>query len=327
MSSDTAFGFADEMRVGLRGMVRRVWGRRGVKVHQRVQMVYKWMYLFLVVDVRRGRLLWSWIDSMRSAAIAAAVGGDYAELPRLALRNGPAAGDCMGTAFGFHYWREMCGRYSLIADLGELARRFEFDGDWDAFERRYNIAPSRDVLTVVGGETRRAGFMRWGLIPWWAKNASIGSKMINARAETVPEKPTFRDALIRRRCLVLADGFYEWQRVAKCKRPIRIVLRSGEPFRLRRAVVGMEGPGPQPHPVVHHHHKHGQRTARAHPRPYARHPTQGDGRVLAGWGHPRPRPADAPALPYDTEPMETYEVSFLINSAANDSPEVIARVV
>ena len=75
MSSDTAFGFADEMRVGLRGMVRRVWGRRGVKVHQRVQMVYKWTYLFLVVDVRRGRLLWSWIDSMRSAAIAAAVDG------------------------------------------------------------------------------------------------------------------------------------------------------------------------------------------------------------------------------------------------------------
>ena len=75
MSSDTAFGFADEMRVGLRGMVGRVWGRRGVKVHQRVQMVYKWTYLFLVVDVRRGRLLWSWIDSMRSAAIAAAVDG------------------------------------------------------------------------------------------------------------------------------------------------------------------------------------------------------------------------------------------------------------
>ena len=73
VTSETAFGFADEMRVGLRGMVRRVWGRRGVKVVQRVQMVYRWMYLFLVVDVRRGRLLWSWIDSMRSESIAAAV--------------------------------------------------------------------------------------------------------------------------------------------------------------------------------------------------------------------------------------------------------------
>ena len=75
VTSGTAFGFADEMRVGLRGMVRRVWGRRGVKVVQRVQMVYRWAYLFLVVDVRRGRLLWSWIDSMRSESIAAAVNG------------------------------------------------------------------------------------------------------------------------------------------------------------------------------------------------------------------------------------------------------------
>ena len=73
MSSETAWGFADEMRVGLRGMVRRVWGRRGVKVRQRVQVVYKWVYLFLAVDVRRGRLVWSWIDSMRSVAIAEAV--------------------------------------------------------------------------------------------------------------------------------------------------------------------------------------------------------------------------------------------------------------
>lgn len=75
MTSETAFGFADEMRVGLRGMVRRVWGLRGVKVVQRVQMVYRWMYLFLVVDVRRGKLMWSWIDSMRSESIAAAVNG------------------------------------------------------------------------------------------------------------------------------------------------------------------------------------------------------------------------------------------------------------
>ena len=86
----------------------------------------------------------------------------------------------------------MCGRYSLIADLGELAKRYEFDGDWETFERRYNVAPTQNVLTVVGGENRRAGYMRWGLIPHWAKNASIGSRMINARAETVAEKPAMR---------------------------------------------------------------------------------------------------------------------------------------
>ena len=90
----------------------------------------------------------------------------------------------------------MCGRYSLTADLGELAGRFEFDGDWEAFERIYNIAPTQEVLTVVDGETRRAGYMRWGLILHWAKDPKIGSRMINARAETVAEKPSFRKGII-----------------------------------------------------------------------------------------------------------------------------------
>ena len=75
VTKETALGFADEMRVGLRGMVRRVWGRRGVKVRQRVQTVYEWRYLFCVVDGRRGKLLWNWIDSMKSERIAEAVNG------------------------------------------------------------------------------------------------------------------------------------------------------------------------------------------------------------------------------------------------------------
>ena len=124
----------------------------------------------------------------------------------------------------------MCGRYGLIADLGELARRFEFDGDWLSFESAYNVAPTQDVLTVVGGETRRGGYMCWDLIPWWAKHPSIGSRIINARAETVSERPAFRDALRRRWCLVLADGFYEWQRTGAVSRPMRVVMRFGEPF-------------------------------------------------------------------------------------------------
>lgn len=75
MTSETPFGFADEMRVGLRGMVRRVWGRRGVKVRQRIQLVYKWLYLFMVVDVRKGKLYWSWIDSMKTEMVGAAING------------------------------------------------------------------------------------------------------------------------------------------------------------------------------------------------------------------------------------------------------------
>ena len=104
----------------------------------------------------------------------------------------------------------MCGRYSLIADIGELQERFGFDGSELSHAPRYNVAPTQMALTVTNGSERRGSYMRWGLIPSWAKNRSIGSRMINARAETVVDKPSFRDAFRRRRCLVLADGFYEW---------------------------------------------------------------------------------------------------------------------
>ncbi len=126
----------------------------------------------------------------------------------------------------------MCGRYSLTASPSELAKRFEFEfeSDREAVRPRYNIAPTQQVLTVVGGESRQARFMRWGLIPRWAKEAPTGRPLINARAETVAEKPSFRDSLKRRRCLVLADGFYEWQKTSDAKRPMRIVMRTGEPF-------------------------------------------------------------------------------------------------
>ena len=124
----------------------------------------------------------------------------------------------------------MCGRYTLIADLGDLAQRFEFDGSDFSYDPGYNIAPTESVLTVrnVGG--REAAIMRWGLIPFWAKDPKIGARMINARAETVAEKPAFRNALKKRRCLVLADGYYEWQKTPVGKRPYRIIMKSGEPF-------------------------------------------------------------------------------------------------
>ena len=220
----------------------------------------------------------------------------------------------------------MCGRYSLIADIGELAGRFEFDGDWLTFESAYNIAPTQEVLTVVGGESRRGGFMRWGLIPQWAKNASIGSRMINARAETVAEKPAYRDALRRRRCLVLADGFYEWQRTGGAKRTMRIVIQSGEPF----AFAGLWSMWRDPD---------GNRisscaiiTAAANEllNPiHDRMPVILSRELEELW---LDRSIDDPGAlssvlnPYPDEEMEAFEVSTLINSAANDGPEVIARI-
>ena len=220
----------------------------------------------------------------------------------------------------------MCGRYSLIADLGELAKRYEFDGDGLALKPAYNVAPTQDVLTVVGGEARRGGFMRWGLIPWWAKNASIGSRMINARAETVSEKPAFRDALRRRRCLVLADGFYEWQRTGSVRKPMRVVMRSGEPF----AFAGLWSVWRDPD---------GNRipscaiittTANDLLRPvHDRMPVVLPRELEELW---LDRSIDDPGAlgsvltPYLDDAMEAYEVSTLVNSAANDGPEVIEAV-
>ena len=219
----------------------------------------------------------------------------------------------------------MCGRYSLIGDIGELAGRFEFDGDWMALESAYNIAPTQEVLTVVGGETRRAGFMRWGLIPHWARDPKIGARMINARAETVAEKPAFRDALRRRRCLVLADGFYEWQKTGGSKRPMRVVLRTGEPF----AFAGLWSVWRDPN---------GNRipscaiittSANELLRPvHDRMPVILPREMEDFWldeGIDDPDALGSVLNPYPDGEMETYEVSRLVNSAANDGPEVIAR--
>ncbi len=220
----------------------------------------------------------------------------------------------------------MCGRYSLIADLGDLARRFEFDGDLLRFESAYNIAPTQDVLTVVGGEARRGGFMRWGLVPWWAKDLSIGSRMINARAETVAERPAFRDALRQRRCLVLADGFYEWQRTGARKRPMRAVLRTGEPF----AFAGLWSVWKDPD---------GNRipsctiittaTNDLLKPVHDRMPVVLPRQMEPLWLDPAIEDPDMLAsvlVPYPDEAMEIYEVSDLVNSAANDGPEVIEPV-
>ena len=124
----------------------------------------------------------------------------------------------------------MCGRFTLTTDLDRLQERFAFRATELSYAPRYNIAPTQPVLTLIKEEEYRAGFLRWGLIPSWAKDAAIGDRMINARAETVAEKPSFRRALQKRRCLVLADGFYEWRKEGKKKTPLYIALKSREPF-------------------------------------------------------------------------------------------------
>lgn len=127
----------------------------------------------------------------------------------------------------------MCGRYTITVSLEELMLLYSIDAiAADFYLPRYNVAPTQLVPAVVhDGRRNRLGLLRWGLIPPWADDEKIGAKMINARAETLKERPAYREAYRRKRCLVPADGFYEWKALPEGgKRPYRIVLRSGEPF-------------------------------------------------------------------------------------------------
>ena len=125
----------------------------------------------------------------------------------------------------------MCGRFTLTIDPAQLMARFALENADFVAQPRFNIAPTQTIAVVFDESPRTLSGARWGLVPSWAKDIAIGSKMINARAETLDEKPSFRTLLRRRRCLVLADSFYEWRKNPdETKTPLRILLRDGAPF-------------------------------------------------------------------------------------------------
>ena len=126
----------------------------------------------------------------------------------------------------------MCGRFVRKSTITVIEDEFDiYEVQW-AFEPSYNIAPSQDVACVIGNGGNRLVKFRWGLVPFWAEDPSIGYKMINARAETVAQKRSFARAFRKQRCLVIADGFYEWRKIADAKRkiPMYVHLREDRPF-------------------------------------------------------------------------------------------------
>ena len=127
----------------------------------------------------------------------------------------------------------MCGRFAFYSPSEAAVALFGVSASI-AVEPRYNIAPTQYIAAVRDDENkqRELVMLRWGLVPFWAKDASMGNRMINARAETVAEKPAYRAAYRHRRCVVLADGFYEWSREGDTKTPYFISLASGGPFAL-----------------------------------------------------------------------------------------------
>jgi putative SOS response-associated peptidase YedK len=145
----------------------------------------------------------------------------------------------------------MCGRYTQLSSWSELAELYRITSAATPLNlaARYNVAPTDQVPIVrlaKDSDQRELVTVRWGLVPFWAKDPAIGSKMINARAETVSDKPAFRRAFRERRCLIVADGFYEWQAEGRRKQPYHITLPERRPFAFAGLWDRWQGPGHTP---------------------------------------------------------------------------------
>ncbi len=220
----------------------------------------------------------------------------------------------------------MCGRYSLTTPLEAVRQLFDFP-ERPNLAVRVNIAPSQEVAAVrleaEKAGARRFVWLRWGLIPSWAKEPGIGNRTINARAETIAEKPAFRAAFRRRRCLIPADGFYEWKTERGRKQPYRIALEGGAPFAFAGLWERWEGSGAagavESCTIV---------TTEANARLKAIHhrmPVILAPGAYEAWLDPATAGAEAQALlrPAPSEWFTAYRVSPKINSPANDDPALI----
>ena len=223
----------------------------------------------------------------------------------------------------------MCGRFSLGTPATSLVAQFNLFGV-PAWAPRYNIAPTQQAPTVVKAASqlaRQFKMHRWGLIPPWAKDPGIGSQLINARAETVAIKPAFRKAFRERRCLILADGFFEWQRRGRHKQPFHIRMRDGRPFAfagLREYWEGPEGPGIDSCTILTT--TANELIGTLHDRmPVILAPQDYD-----LWLDPGIREAErlqSLLHAYPSEEMAAYPVSTRVNNPANDSPECVEPAV
>ena len=219
----------------------------------------------------------------------------------------------------------MCGRFTLTVDPADLQQTFSDYTFPSRFAPRFNIAPTQPILVIPNDDKYKADFFVWGLIPMWAKDPRIGSRLINARAETLAEKPAFRGSLKYKRCLVLADGFYEWKTVAgkKSKTPYFIHMRERKPFAFAGLWDSWNSPEgsliktctiitTEPNELMSLIHN--RMPVILHPRDYAK------------WLDPSPQTPDQlkPLFkPFPADAMDAYPVSMQVNKPANDMPELV----
>ena len=223
----------------------------------------------------------------------------------------------------------MCGRFVKKSSKEELRKRFGFDDPAQGvlLEPRYNIAPSQEhPILIVSQDKRILTMMKWGLVPYWSKDPKVGYKMINARSEGIEEKPSFRKPLKKRRCIVMADGFYEWHKPdKKTKIPYCFRLKSGDPFALaglwdlwdkgnetlKTFTIITTAPNELMEPI--------------HNRMPVILREKDEGR----WLDPEivdPKYVLPLLTPYSSDEMESFKVSTIVNSPKIDIPECIAPV-
>ena len=222
----------------------------------------------------------------------------------------------------------MCGRFELHSAFEIIARLFGLSGGFFAMPKGFNIAPGQDIALIVneGGQNRLA-LCRWGFVPSWCKELSDGYKMINARAETVAEKPSFREAFGHQRCLVVADGFYEWKNEGGKKRPFYIHRRDGMPFGMAGLFnrwTSPEGEQVCTSTII-------TTGANETLRPiHDRMPVIMPAAKVGLWLDPSVHGTEKllPVLrPCPDDELELYEVTAKVNSPKNDSPENIERII
>ena len=219
----------------------------------------------------------------------------------------------------------MCGRFTLTVDPAEAQDTFSIYSFPEKFAPRFNIAPTQPVLAIPNDDKFTADFFMWGLIPMWAKDPQIGNRLINARSETLAEKPSFRGSLKYKRCLILADGFYEWKGAPgkKAKTPFFIHMKNRKPFAFAGLWDSWNSPDgsqiktctiitTEPNELMSL--LHNRMPVILHPRDYAK------------WLDPSAQTPDQllPLLrPFPADKMDAYPVTPLVNKPANDIPELV----
>ncbi len=220
----------------------------------------------------------------------------------------------------------MCGRFAQYSIKPVIADEFGVEKIGFDPEPSYNIAPGQDIAAVVGGDTRQLIKLRWGLVPSWAKDPSIGYRMINARSETINEKPSFRDAFKRHRCLIIADGFYEWRKDGKVKRPFYIRLKTEKPFGFAGLYDKWRSPeGEEISTCTIITISANELLKPIHDRMPVVVSNEDEALWLDHNIHDKEQ-LDRILRPYDSEKMDAYEVTTFVNTPANNSEECIRSV-